>query len=122
MTAGRLLAYLGLAVLGTAVGVAGSLVQAAWFPGGLVLALAAVGALCYGAGVATASRGAGLSAAGGWLLAVIALSTSRPEGDFFFAAQLGPQVFLFGGMLVAVICTTLPGRGTMGPPEGRLPG
>ncbi|MDF3140739.1 DUF6113 family protein, partial [Streptomyces sp. T21Q-yed] len=36
----RALAYLGLFVLGAVVGVAGALVQPAWFPGGLLLALA----------------------------------------------------------------------------------
>ncbi|WP_344296553.1 DUF6113 family protein, partial [Streptomyces synnematoformans] len=111
VTLGRVFAYLAAVLLGALVGVAGSLVQAAWVPGGMLLALAAVGALCYGAGVATRGRGGGFAAGGGWLLAVIAVSLNRPEGDFVFASGLGPQLFLFGGMLtagIAVMCTTLP--------------
>lgn len=121
VTPGHLLTYLAALVLGGLVGLAGSLVQAAWSPGGLLLALAAVGGLCYGAGVATGGRGAGFTAAGGWFLAVIAISLNRPEGDFVFASGLGPQLFLFGGMLTAVICTTLPQLLAVAAPPSRLP-
>lgn len=85
-SAGRMAAYLGLFMLGLVVGAAGSLVQAAWFPGGLLLALAG---------------------AAGWMLAVILLTASRPEGDFLFAAGVGSYAYLLGGMAVAVICATL---------------
>ncbi|MEO3763052.1 DUF6113 family protein [Streptomyces sp. B8F3] len=121
MTLRRVLTYLGALLLGGLVGCAGSLVQGAWSPGGMLLALAAVGGLCYGAGVATGGRGAGFSAGGGWFLAVIAVSLNRPEGDFVFAAGLGPQLFIFGGMLIAVICTTLPRLLAVAEPPSRLP-
>lgn len=121
VTLGRVLAYLAAVLLGALVGVAGSLVQAAWPPGGTLLALAAVGALCYGAGVATRGRGGGFAAGGGWLLAVIAVSLNRPEGDFVFASGLGPQLFLFGGMLTAVMCTTLPRLVPAAEAPSRLP-
>jgi len=108
---GRVAAYLGLFVLGAVVGVAGALVQSGWFPGGLLLALAGEAGLCLGGARAAGSRGGAVAPAAGWILAVILLTASRPEGDFVFAAGGGSYLFLLGGMAVAVICATLaPGR------------
>jgi hypothetical protein len=112
---GRGAAYLGLFVLGAVVGVAGSLVQSGWFPGGLLLALAGEAGLLLGGARAAGSRGGAVAPAGGWMLAVILLTASRPEGDFVFAAGSGSYLFLLGGMAVAVICATL-GRGRQ--PDG----
>ncbi|GAB2724947.1 DUF6113 family protein [Streptomyces bullii] len=115
-SAGRIAAYLGLFLLGAVVGVAGALVQPAWFPGGLLLALAGEAGLCLGAARAARSRAGAVAPAGGWMLAVIVLTASRPEGDFVFAAGGGSYLFLLGGMAVAVMCATLaPGR----QPDGR---
>ncbi|WP_112470611.1 DUF6113 family protein [Streptomyces triticisoli] len=106
-SAGRIAAYLGLFLLGAVVGGAGALVQAAWFPGGLLLALAgAVGLFLGGARVAN-SRGGAVAGAAGWVVVVVLLTTSRPEGDFMFAAGIGTYAFLFGGMALAVICATM---------------
>ena len=113
-SAGRVLLYLGLFVLGLAVGMAGSLLQGAWFPGGLLLALAGEAGLCLGGGRATGSRGGAVAPAAGWMISVILLTASRPEGDFLFGAGGGSYLFLFGGMGVAVICATLG--------QGRQPG
>ncbi|WP_256725236.1 DUF6113 family protein, partial [Streptomyces acidiscabies] len=44
-SAARIVAYVGLLLLGAATGAAGSLVQAGWFPGGLLLALAGAAGL-----------------------------------------------------------------------------
>ncbi|MFI2644621.1 DUF6113 family protein [Streptomyces sp. NPDC018610] len=107
---GRIAAYLGLFVLGALVGVAGALLQAAWFPGGLLLALAGSAGLFLGGARAARSRGGAVAGAAGWLIAVMLLTASRPEGDFLFAAGGGSYVFLLGGMAVAVICATV-GRG-----------
>ncbi|MER5211167.1 DUF6113 family protein [Streptomyces sp. NPDC002838] len=108
---GRAAAYLGLFVLGAVVGIAGALVQSGWFPGGLLLALAGEAGLCLGGARAAGSRGGAVAPAGGWMIAVILLTASRPEGDFVFAAEGGSYLFLLGGMAVAVICATLgPGR------------
>ncbi|MDH6628128.1 hypothetical protein M2271_005960 [Streptomyces sp. LBL] len=108
---GRAAAYLGLFVLGAVVGVAGALVQAGWFPGGLLLALAGEAGLCLGGARAAGSRAGAVAPAGGWIIAVILATVSRPEGDFVFAAGGGSYLFLLGGMAVAVICATLgPGR------------
>ncbi|KOG91082.1 membrane protein [Streptomyces varsoviensis] len=108
MTAGRAVGYLGLLVLGALVGIAGALVQAAWFPGGLLLALLGLAALCYGGVKATGSRIGGAAPGAGWLIIVLLLTATRPEGDFVFGAGLGTYVFLLGGMFAAVMCATLP--------------
>lgn len=104
----RLVVYAVLAVLGVAVAAAGALVQSGWFPFGLLLALAATVSLFLAGTRLTGTRaGAGVPA-GAWLLAVIALTTSRPEGDAVFAADLGPYLYLMAGALSGVICATLP--------------
>ncbi|OKJ67791.1 DUF6113 family protein [Streptomyces sp. CB02261] len=99
--------YAGLFILGALIGVAGSLVQAAWLPGGLFLALLATAALFYGGLRATGTQTGVVVGGGGWLLAVILLSLGRPEGDGVFAGGVGELLFLFGGMALAVMCTTL---------------
>jgi hypothetical protein len=108
-SAGRTAAYAGLLLLGAVVGVAGALVQGAYFPGGLLLALAgAAGTFLGGARLTGARAGAAVPVVG-WLVAVVLLTTSRPEGDFVFGASLRPYLFLLGGMVVAMICATLGG-------------
>lgn len=120
MTAARLLACAGLAVLGVLVGAAGALLQAAWFPGGLLFALLAVGALCYGGLKGTGTRAGAVTAAAGWLIAVLWLTTARPEGDFVFGAGVGSYIFLLGGMGVAVMSATVPRVPPRGGQIGRL--
>ncbi|MCX4983247.1 DUF6113 family protein [Streptomyces sp. NBC_00572] len=103
----RIAWYAGLAVLGVLVGTAGALVQAAWLPLGLILALLATAGLFYGGMRATGTQ-VGVAAGGvGWLVAVILLSLGRPEGDGVFGGGVGELLFLFGGMAIAVMCTTL---------------
>ncbi|WP_059013202.1 DUF6113 family protein [Streptomyces specialis] len=103
----RIAAYGGLGALGLLVGVAGALVQAGWFPWGLLLALAAAGGLFWGAALATRSRMGAAAAAGGWAVAVLLLTITRPQGDFVFAADAGSYLFLLGGMAIAVVCSTV---------------
>jgi hypothetical protein len=97
-----------LGVLGALVGTAGALVQAGLFPGGLLLALGGCVGLFYGGVKLTKSRIGAVVPAGVWVVSVILLSTTRPEGDFLFAAGVGPYIYLLGGALSAVICATLP--------------
>ncbi|WP_032916855.1 DUF6113 family protein [Streptomyces rimosus] len=106
LSPGRVAAYVLLLVLGAVVAVAGGLVQAAWFPGGLLLALAGAGGLFYGGARALGRTGGVLAPGAGWLVTVILLSDSRPEGDFLFGAGPGTYVFLVGGIALAVICAT----------------
>ena len=103
----RVLAHAGLFVLGAVVGTAGALVQAAWFPGGLLLALVGAAGLFLGGARAAGGRGGAVAPAAGWMVAVILLTASRPEGDFLFGAGVGSYLFLLGGMVVAVMCATL---------------
>ncbi|MFF9816148.1 DUF6113 family protein [Streptomyces sp. NPDC014006] len=117
---GRAVAYLGLFVLGGVVAVAGALVQAAWFPGGLLLALAGAAGLFLGGARAAGSRAGAVAPVAGWMVTVIFLTASRPEGDFLFGAGGGSYLFLLGGMAVAVICATLGGGRQPGPDPARL--
>ncbi|MEU3525966.1 DUF6113 family protein [Streptomyces sp. NPDC038707] len=104
---GRAAALTGLFLLGALTALAGALVQAAWFPGGLLLALAGAAGLFLGGSYATRGRGGAVAPAAGWLVAVILLTTTRPEGDFLFGAGGGSYLFLLGGMVLAVICATV---------------
>ncbi|NUP41477.1 MAG: hypothetical protein HOY76_31725 [Streptomyces sp.] len=108
LSLGRILGYLGLAVLGGLVALAGALVQAGLFPGGLLLALAGCAAAFYGGLSATGSRVGVAIPAAFWLISVVLLSSTRPEGDFLFSAGTGSYLYLLGGVLIAVICATVP--------------
>lgn len=110
-----MLAYVLLGALGALVAGAGALVQAGWFPGGLLLALAGCAALFYGGVLATGTRLGAVVPAAVWVLCVMLLSTSRPEGDFLFAAGVGPYIYLLGGAMTAVICATVPRLPSSGP-------
>ncbi|MFD8230595.1 DUF6113 family protein [Streptomyces sp. NPDC059696] len=116
-TAGRVGACLGFFALGAVAAVAGALVQPGWFPAGLLLALAGEAGAVLGGSLVLRGRAGSVAAAAGWMLAVVLLTASRPEGDFLFAAGSGSYLFLLGGIAVAVICATLaPGRQPDGAP------
>jgi hypothetical protein len=106
---GRAAAYVGLFLLGAVIGAAGSLVQSAWFPGGLLLALLGAAGVFLGGTHAMDSRAGAVAPAVGWMVSVILLTASRPEGDFLFGAGVVSYLFLLGGMAVAVMCATLGG-------------
>ncbi|MEB8341069.1 DUF6113 family protein [Streptomyces endophyticus] len=110
--AGRTVALIVLFILGAVVAVGGALVQGGWFPGGLLLALVGAIGLFHGGARIARGRAGAIAPAAGWVLAVILLTASRPEGDFLFGAGVGSYLFLLGGMAVAVMCATfwLPGQ------------
>lgn len=116
----RLAAYAGLFVLGAVVGVAGALVQQGWSFGGLLLALLGSAGAFYGGSRATGTRGGAIAPAAGWLVAVMLLTATRPEGDFVFGAGVGSYAFLLGGMGVAVMCATLGQSPQPGVSDARL--
>ncbi|MFE3016206.1 DUF6113 family protein [Streptomyces sp. NPDC059256] len=106
---GRIAAYLGLALFGAVVGVTGSLVQGAWFPGGLLLALLASAGLFYGAARTTGAQLGAIASGAGWLIAIVVVSTGRAEGDGLFSAGIGPLAYIVVGMALAVMCATMVG-------------
>ncbi len=120
LRAGRLAAYAGLFVLGAVVGAAGALVQGGFFPAGLLLALFGAAGAFYGGARAVGTKAGAVAAAAGWLVAVMLLTATRPEGDFLFGAGLGSYGFLLGGMAVAVMCATLGQRPQPGASGARL--
>lgn len=102
----RIAAYAGLAVLGVLVGLAGALVQSAWFPGGLIVALVGAAGLFCGGRLLTRTQVGALAPAAGWFITVFLLLSGRPEGDYVFGDELGLVLFMLGGTAVAVICAT----------------
>ncbi|WP_257002164.1 DUF6113 family protein [Streptomyces sp. WZ.A104] len=102
----RIAGYFGLAVLGVLVALAGTLVQAAWFPAGLIIALAGSGGLFYGGRILTGTQIGALAPAVGWFITVFLLLSGRPEGDYVFGDELGLVLFMLGGTAVAVMCAT----------------
>jgi len=117
---GRIALLALLFLLGALAGLAGALVQSGWFPGGLLLALAGAAGLFRGGARLLGTRSGALVPAAGWLVAVVLLTTSRPEGDFVFGAGTGSYVFLLGGMVVAVMCATLGTAQQPPAPDARL--
>ncbi|MFJ1899182.1 MULTISPECIES: DUF6113 family protein [unclassified Streptomyces] len=115
----RIAALLGLAVLGAVVGIAGALVQPAWFPGGLLLALLATAGLFYGGRCLMGTQPGALVPAAGWLISVVVLLGGRPEGDYVFGDELGLALFMLGGMALAVICATMSRSPRSGADSGR---
>ncbi|MGW6565384.1 DUF6113 family protein [Streptomyces sp. NPDC054975] len=103
----RIVWYVVLLVLGALVGVAGSFVQNAWFPGGLILALLAAAAVFYGGLRATDTQLGIVVPGAGWLGAVVLLSLGRPEGDGVFGGGAAEMIYLLGGMAIAVMCATM---------------
>ncbi|SDK93305.1 DUF6113 family protein [Streptomyces indicus] len=103
----RVLVYVVLVILGVLAGVAGALLQAAWFPAGLLLALLGAAGVFYGGARALGARAGAYAPCAGWLLTVLFLTTTRPEGDFVFGTGVSSYLYLLGGMAVAVMCATL---------------
>lgn len=120
MTVVRLVSYVVLAVLGMMTGVAGSLLQGALFPGGLLLALVGGAAVFYGGTLLTGTRLGAVVPAAGWLVTVVLLSSARPEGDFLFTNGIGPYAYLLGGAMAGVMCVTLPQMRPPGPGAARI--
>ncbi|SCK32313.1 DUF6113 family protein [Streptomyces sp. WMMB 322] len=103
----RMGVYLALFALGVLTASAGALVQSAWFPAGLVLALAGAVGLFWGGAKLCRTRLGAAAPGAGWAVTVFLLTAPRPEGDFAFGAGIGSYVFLLGGVLAAVMCATI---------------
>lgn len=99
--------YVVLAVLGAVAAAAGALAQSAWFPGGLLLALAGATGLFWGGAKLCRTKVGAIAPGAVWMVTVWLLTVPRPEGDLLFGAGLGSYVFLLGGSLAAVMCATI---------------
>ncbi|MFJ6794570.1 DUF6113 family protein [Streptomyces sp. NPDC091268] len=108
LTPGRIAVLLGLLAAGVLTGGAGWLVVDLWFPGGLVVGLAALFGLFLGGRIAVGTGiGVGMGVIG-WFLAYVLLSVPRPEGDFLLSsAGIGMYAYLLGGAVLAVMCATM---------------
>lgn len=107
-------AVVGLALLGFVVGGAASFFQArtigggARLPVGAVFAVIVLGAVAFSASVMMRSK---LGIGGislGWVISVLVFTAGRPEGDVIIAADLPGYGYLFGGVLVLGVLSTLP--------------
>ncbi|MFJ2575580.1 DUF6113 family protein [Kitasatospora aureofaciens] len=106
----RIAAYALFLLLGFAVSVCGSFVQALWPPVGVLLALGATAATFYAGLRVTGTRlGAALPAAG-WFLALVLVIVPRPEGDTVLWTDATSLGWMFVGSILGVICATLPTR------------
>ncbi|WP_329567291.1 DUF6113 family protein [Kitasatospora sp. NBC_01266] len=106
----RLLSYAGLLVLGALVSLCGCFVQALWSPLGLLLALAANGAVSYGGLRLTGTKlGAGVPLVG-WFLVVLVMLPPRPEGDIVLASYADAYAFVLLGWVPGLVCALLPTR------------
>ncbi|CAM5268860.1 hypothetical protein GCM10010329_02070 [Streptomyces spiroverticillatus] len=104
----RIPLYLGLFVLGALTGIAGGLVSGALMPLGLLLSLLGAGGLFYGGTYALGTRLGAAVPGLGWLLAVLVTTSGRTEGDVLIGGGTGASIFLIGGIVLAVICATMP--------------
>ncbi|MFD5464889.1 DUF6113 family protein [Kitasatospora sp. NPDC127059] len=108
--AARIAAYVLFFLLGVAVSVCGSFVQALWPPVGVLLALAATAATFYAGLRVTGTRLGAAMPAAGWFLAMLLLMVPRPEGDNVLWSNATSLAWLFVGSILGVICATLPTR------------
>ncbi|WP_299528320.1 DUF6113 family protein [uncultured Streptomyces sp.] len=106
VTPARVAAYVALVVLGALVSLAGSLLHDAWFPGGLLLSLAAAAGVFSAGRMLTRTQFGALAPAAGWLVGIVLLLGGRPEGDYVYGDSVALLLFMLGGMVVAVICAT----------------
>ncbi|MBO1413696.1 DUF6113 family protein [Streptomyces sp. FH025] len=107
----RIAAYVLFFLLGVAVSVCGSFVQALWPPVGVLVALAATAATFYAGLRITGTRLGAAMPAGGWFLAMMLMMVPRPEGDNVLWSNATSLAWLFAGSVLGVICATLPTRG-----------
>ncbi|MQS13858.1 hypothetical protein F7Q99_16660 [Streptomyces kaniharaensis] len=108
--AARIAAYVLFLLLGFAVSVCGSFVQALWPPVGLLLALGATAATFYAGLRVTGTRLGAAMPAAGWFLALVLVIVPRPEGDTVLWTNATSLSWMFVGSILGVICATLPTR------------
>ncbi|MGF1429414.1 DUF6113 family protein [Kitasatospora sp. LaBMicrA B282] len=99
-------------VLGAVVSLCGCFVQGLWSPVGLLLALAANGAVSYAGLRLTGTKlGAGAPLVG-WFVALLIMLSPRPEGDIVLGAFPEAYAYVLVGWLPGMVCALLPTRST----------
>ncbi len=99
-----------LLVLGFVVGVYGAFYSSLWVgvvPVGVVAAVVANFVMCRAAGRMLRARLSGLVPAGGWVVAMVLLSSRRPEGDLIITGSRLGYMLLFGGTIAAALGASL---------------
>ncbi|NUU25283.1 MAG: hypothetical protein HOV68_27835 [Streptomycetaceae bacterium] len=111
----RIAAYVLLFGLGCAVGGIGAFAQAAYQPGGLLLALAGAAGLFAAGGMLMRSKAGAVAPVAGWLIVVFYLAAApRPEGDWVLTGRYTSYLFLFGGSIISAMVAMQPWGGTSG--------
>jgi Family of unknown function (DUF6113) len=94
-------AYAVLVMLGLLMGVLGGF-QHSWYlrpvPISAIGWVAALFAVCYGAGRMMGGKLAALAPAAGWMVITMIWLANRPEGDVIIASDLSGYVYLYGGL------------------------
>lgn len=123
---GRIAAYVLLFALGSAAGVLGAFAQAAYVPGGLIVALAGAGGLFVAGGLLMNTKAGAAVPVAAWLLTVFYVAAApRPEGDWVFTGGFTSYLYLLGGSIVGAMIAMQPWGGTSRPlllSGERLPG
>ncbi len=116
---GRVLAHVGLVLVGLLVGVVGAFVQAVRFvwltpwgavvvPWGAALAVLVVVLTTRGAAWAVGSRRGGWLLLGGWLVGTLVLGTPSPSGDIALADGVRQYGYLIAGVTLGAAAATFP--------------
>lgn len=101
-------AYVVLVMLGLVMGVLGAF-QHSWYvrpvpiPVAAPLCVAVLFAVCRAAGWAMGARSAALAPAAGWLAVTMVWLSDRPEGDVVIAGDLSGYIYLYGGLVAALV-------------------
>ncbi|GHE29284.1 hypothetical protein GCM10017673_34700 [Streptosporangium violaceochromogenes] len=101
-------AYVVLVMLGLVMGVLGAF-QHSWYarpvpiPVAAPVCVPALFAVCRGAGWGMGTRSAALAPAAGWLAVTTIWLSDRPEGDVVIAGDLSGYIYLYGGLIAALV-------------------
>lgn len=111
----RVLQWVGLLLGGLALGASGALVQRSHvviaghvLPWGAVVVLVTLAAAVRGAVWWARRRPGGIVVAAGWLLVSLLLAQSGPGGDVLLPDDWRSQVYLLGGVVVALVAVVVP--------------
>jgi hypothetical protein len=113
------LRIIGLSVVGLAVGIVGSFVQATRaivplpsgqvvVPWGMILVLVTVVLVIRGAAWLIGSRAGGWAVFAGWLVATVVMAAESPSGDLAISGGGRQMTYLLGGVILGAAAATFP--------------